>query len=384
MPHLDPATLLMVSCATTFLVGLQFVVTWRQMPARACLGLWGAAHLTGSLGSVMLALRGFIPDWVSIGVGNVAMIAAYGVIWSGVRSFERRRPNVLQAIVGSGGWGLLCLIPSFYESIAMRVAVASLIAGGYCVCGAWEFWRGRSEVLASRRFAVGLLGAYALCYFVRIPAAFLAPLPAGQMPLTSRWVAVLCLAAMLFSIASAFTFIGLVKERAEREQHLAARTDPLTEIANRRAFVEAAGVTLAKRREATLLLFDLDRFKAVNDRFGHEVGDAVLVAFCAIAGSVLPRDAVFGRLGGEEFACLLVGSTPSSARQTAEVVRRTFARMVLPELPDLHLSVSVGVAQATPHCDFDQLLRRADKALYAAKEKGRDRVEVAEAALRAA
>ena len=374
----------MVSCATTFLVGAQFLVTWRQMPGNDALGLWGAAHVVGSCGSVMLALRGIIPDWISIGCGNVAMIAAYGVIWSGVRSFERQAIHLLPAILVSGLWGLFCLIPAFYASIPMRVAVASLIASIYCFGGAWEFWRGRAEMLASRRYAVGLLLAYGFCYFVRIPAAFMAPLPTGQNPLTSRWVAVLCLAAMLFSIASAFTFIGVTKERAEREQRMAARTDPLTGIANRRAFVEAANAALAKRGEAVLLLCDLDRFKAVNDRFGHEVGDAVLVAFCAAASVILPKEAALGRLGGEEFACLLPGATPADAHRTAENLRGAFARITLPDWPDLHLSVSVGLAEATPGCDFDRMLRRADQALYAAKALGRNRVEIAEPSLRAA
>lgn len=384
MPMLDPVTLLFVNCATTALVGMQFIVTWRQMPGSTALGLWGVAHLIGSFGSILLALRNGIPDWISIGVGNVAMVTAYGMIWSGVRSFERRKPHVLPAILVSGIWGLLCLIPAFYGSITTRVAVASLVAGAYCSAGAWEFWRGRAEPLASRRFATGLLGGYALCYFVRIPATILTPLPAGVSPLSSRWVAVLCLAAMMFSIASAFTFIGLAKERAEREQRLAARTDPLTGIANRRAFVEAMQGAIATGGDATLLLFDLDHFKTVNDRFGHEVGDAVLVAFCAVAGSMISSSAVLGRLGGEEFACLLVGANPPAARRTAEEVRRTFGRISLPEIPELRLSVSVGIAQATPGCDFELILRRADRALYMAKEQGRDRVEVADLALQAA
>jgi diguanylate cyclase (GGDEF)-like protein len=384
VPSLDPATLLIVSCATTFLVGLQFLITWRQIPTSHALALWGAAHLVGSFGSIMLALRGHIPDWISIGAGNVAMITAYGVIWSGVRSFERQPPHILPAILVSGIWGLLCLIPSFYASIPMRVAVASLVAGMYCAGGAWEFWRSRAELLPSRRYAIGLLACYAFCYFIRVPATFMAPLPVGQNPLSSRWVAVLCLIAMLFSIASAFTFIGLTKERAEREQRLAAGTDPLTGIANRRAFVEAANALLAKRGEAALLLFDLDRFKAVNDRFGHEVGDAVLVAFCTVAEETLPCGAVFGRLGGEEFVCLLIDADPATARRLAERLRETFARIAMPELPDLRLSVNVGIAQASPGSDFDRMLRHADRALYVAKERGRNRVEVAEPNLRAA
>jgi len=381
---LDPATLLIASCATTTLVGVQFLVSWRQSPDSPCLGLWGFAHLVGSIASVGLAMRGMIPDWASVGLANAAMITAYGLIWSAVRSFERLPIYLPIGAAGGIAWSLLCLNTTFYESIPLRVMFASAVAAAYCFGGAWTFWRKRGEVLASRRVAIGLMTSYGFCYLVRVPAAMLAPLPSKQTPLTSNWVAILCLFAMLFSIASAFTFIALVKERAERKQHAAARTDSLTGIANRRAFVETAEERLPIRVGKALLLFDLDRFKAINDRFGHEVGDAAIVAFCAVAEETLPHRAVFGRLGGEEFGCLLIGTTPAEAVQAAERVRRTFAAIVLPDMPDLRLSVSIGIAQAPPDGDFDALLRRADAALYVAKKSGRDRIELAEYVLRAA
>lgn len=384
MAGLDPATLLIASCATTTLVSAQFLVSWRQCPDAPCLGLWGLAHMVGSIASIGLALRGVIPDWMSIGLANSAMITAYGLIWSAVRSFERLPLHLPVAIAGGVAWALLCLSQTFYDSIALRVSFASAVAAGYCFDGAWRFWRGRSERLASRRYAIGLLALYGACYLVRVPAAFLAPLPDKATPLASTWIAILCLAAMLFSIASAFTFIGLVKERAERTQHVAARTDSLTGIANRRAFVETGEDLLAAPAGKVLLLFDLDRFKAINDRFGHEVGDAVIVAFCAVAEETLPDRAVFGRLGGEEFGCLLIGTTSAQAVRIADRVRRTFSSIVLPEMADLRVSVSIGIAQAAPDGDFDGLLRRADAALYVAKKNGRDRIELAEYVLRAA
>ena len=384
MPGLDPATLLIASCATTFLVCVQFFVSWRQHRESTCLGFWGVAHFVGSLASIGLAMRGHIPNWISIGGANAVMITAYGLIWHGVGLFEGRRRHLGWALGGGIAWVVLCFIPEFYGSIALRVSFASSVAALCCFGGAWDFWRGRGERLASRPFAVGLLVVYGLCYAVRVPAAFLAPLPSPDAAIAAYWVAVLCLAAMLFSIASGFTFIGLVQERAERMQSVAARADSLTGIANRRAFVETADSLLASRPDVGLLLFDLDRFKAINDQFGHEVGDAVIVGFCTVAADTLPGRAVFGRLGGEEFACVLIGATPVSAMRAAERVRRTFAAVTLPELPDLTLSVSVGVALATPDCDFDRLLRRADEALYVAKKGGRDRVEMAEYVLRVA
>jgi diguanylate cyclase (GGDEF)-like protein len=383
--QLDPATLLIVSSATTLLVGTLFLATWRQAPGSRALAVWGAAHLVGSVGSTGLALRGQIPDLFSIGLANAVVLAAYGLIWSGVRSFEGRSTRLAVAMAGAGLWCILCCVPAFYESISLRVLYASAVATAYCGAAAAEIWRGRAERLASRISAGAVLALHGAFYFVRIPTTLLAPPMLGPNPLTSPWVAILCFVTMLFSIASAFTFMALVKERAEREQRIAASTDALTGVRNRRAFAEAAFGALAEQRDGALLLIDLDRFKAVNDHHGHAVGDAVLVGFCAMAASLLPREALLGRLGGEEFACLLPDVSPAEALARAEELRRTFAELFVPELPDLRVSVSIGIAQIRRGTGYEALMRQADAALYAAKNGGRDRVAVANpAAARAA
>ncbi|AYO83797.1 GGDEF domain-containing protein [Methylobacterium brachiatum] len=376
--HLDPATLLIVSSVMTLLVGTLFVLSWRQAPASRALALWGAAHILGAVGSAGLALRGQIPDLVSIALSNAVVLAAYGLIWSGVRSFEGRPIRIGLALAGAAIWCVLCLVPAFYGSMEARIVYASAVAALYSADSARAFWRGRGERLASRVAAVTTLGLHATFYLVRIPSTLLAPPPPKLNPLTSPWVAILCFVTLLFSIALAFTCMALVKERAEREQRLAAATDPLTGIPNRRAFAEAAAAALATRRDVALLLFDLDRFKAVNDVHGHAVGDAVLVGFCTMAASLLPREAVLGRLGGEEFACLLPDVSPAEALARAEELRRTFASLSVSELPDLQVSVSIGIAQARDGVDYEALMRRADAALYVAKHGGRDRVAVAE------
>lgn len=374
--QLDPATLLIVSAATTLLVGALFLASWRQAPESRSLAFWGAAHLVGAVGSAGLALRGQIPDLVSIGVANAIVLAAYGLIWSGVRSFEGLNPRVGWAMAGALVWCALCFVPAFYDSIVLRILYASAAATLYCGAATVEIWRGRDERLASRITAAAVLGLHGLFYCVRIPSTLMAPPRPGLNPLASPWVAILCFVTLLFSIASAFTFMALVKERAERKQRIAASTDALTGVRNRRAFAEAAQAAMTKQGGA-LLLFDLDRFKAVNDVHGHAVGDAVLVGFCAMAASLLPRDAMLGRLGGEEFACLLPDVSPAEALARAEELRRTFAGLSVPELPDLRVSVSIGIAQARDGISFEALMRRADAALYVAKRGGRDRVVVA-------
>ncbi|MEH3119531.1 MAG: GGDEF domain-containing protein [Methylorubrum populi] len=373
--HLDLTTLFMMTVAVTFTVGVLFLLSWSQTRRERSLAIWGVAHLVGSVASSMLALRDQIPDSLSIGLANALMIGVYGMIWSGVRAFERRPPRLGLAVAGGLVWLAACLVPPFFESLATRVILASTLAGLYCAFGARTIWRGRDEPLVSRYPALVLLATYAGLYWIRIPLALAAPLPAS-VSMASPWFAILCFAGTLFSVAIAFVFMALTKERAEREQRQAAETDPLTGIANRRALVARAEEHLAAA-PAALLLFDLDHFKAINDRYGHSVGDAVLAAFCHIAAPLLPNGAVFGRMGGEEFACLLPRCDERAAADVAEGIRTAVAGFAHPDHPDLALRVSIGAAaESQIGGSLDYLLRQADEALYRAKHAGRDRVVI--------
>jgi diguanylate cyclase (GGDEF)-like protein len=381
--RLDITTLLIVTFALTFLVGLLFLLSWRQSRDMPALLVWGIAHLAGSVASAGLALRGQIPDAVSIGLSNTVMIAAYGLIWSGIRSFEGRAFRPVATFAGAALWGVLCLVPAFYEAIGARIVVASTIAAIYTSHGALMLWPRGREPLPSRRPAALLLIVYAACYAIRVPATLLAPPTELRSPLDSAWVTVLCLASMLFTLVVAFLFTALAKERAEHRQRVAALTDPLTGVANRRAFFGRAEALTATGGPLTLVLFDLDHFKAINDSFGHGIGDTVLIAFCEVACTLLPPDALFGRLGGEEFGCLLVAREPKAVVAQVECVRQAFAAIRVADLPDLRLRASAGVACGSG-IRFDVLMRRADAALYAAKRGGRDRIAVADVALKAA
>ncbi|GJE69280.1 GGDEF domain-containing protein [Methylorubrum podarium] len=371
--RLDLPTLFTMTAAVTFTVGVLFLLSWSQSRRERALAVWGVAHVVGSVASLMLALRGQIPDSLSIGLANALMIGAYGLIWSGVRAFEGRRLHLDWALAGGTIWIAACLVPAFFESLPARVGLASTLAGFYCGSGALTIWRGRGEPLVSRYPALLLLATYAALYWLRVPLAFTVPIPAS-VAVASPWFAILCFTGTLFSVAIAFVFMALTKERAEREQRLAAETDSLTGIANRRALVAGAERHLAVA-PAALLLFDLDHFKSINDRFGHSVGDAALAAFCHIAAPLLPPGTVFGRMGGEEFACLLPRFDERAAARVAERVRAGVAGFAHPAYPDLTMSVSVGVAaESQIGGSLDYLLRRADDALYRAKRTGRDRV----------
>ena len=165
-----------------------------------------------------------------------------------------------------------------------------------------------------------------------------------------------------------------------REQ---ARTDDLTKLANRRAFVELGRAALdqAKRynRPLSLVLFDIDHFKRVNDSRGHAAGDEVLRRVAALVASAVRASDTAGRLGGEEFGVLLPETPLAEARLFAERLREGIrAQAITHDGAEMHVSCSFGVAQAGPQTTtLDGLLGAADAALYRAKQSGRDRVEAA-------
>ncbi|TNC42853.1 sensor domain-containing diguanylate cyclase [Rubellimicrobium rubrum] len=170
---------------------------------------------------------------------------------------------------------------------------------------------------------------------------------------------------------------------SKMELRMLARRDALTAALSRRAFEEHMGVVvrnpITSRLPMSLLMIDIDRFKHVNDRFGHPVGDLVLQAVAeAIRSSLRPADRL-GRLGGEEFGILLGDIDPGTAYALAVRITRQVDALSLPALQGQTVSVSCGVAHWQEHGQGDAMswIAAADAALYRAKNSGRNRVEVA-------
>jgi diguanylate cyclase (GGDEF)-like protein len=282
-------------------------------------------------------------------------------------------------------WVGACQIPNFMVSLDARVILSSVIISGYTMVIAFEFWRGRAEPLGSRWPAIVVLGAHSVLFMLRVPFALASPLDGSAVPLwNSGWFAIIALESLLYAIAFAVIVVAMAKERMELKHKKSALSDPLTGIANRRAFFDEALVRLdpanKDQRPLAVLLFDLDRFKRINDRFGHAIGDKVLRLFTEKATANLRPNDLVGRLGGEEFAAMISGVELSTAFMFAEQVRIAFAAAA--RVVDGHrvsATVSAGIALLTAsEADVDSLLARADQALYVAKARGRDRVEIAE------
>ncbi|GAB4398687.1 MAG: hypothetical protein OHK0048_10780 [Rhodoferax sp.] len=170
----------------------------------------------------------------------------------------------------------------------------------------------------------------------------------------------------------------------QRELLRLTRLDGLTQLYNRRTFVELAEQELARARRqrlhTSIVLLDVDWFKRINDTWGHPAGDAVLKHLAAVASASVRSTDLIGRLGGEEFIVLLPATPPVSARILAEKLRVAVAERPLHwQNQRIECSISLGVAGTHPQhaCDFDTLYSQADAALYQAKAQGRNRVVLA-------
>jgi diguanylate cyclase (GGDEF)-like protein len=380
---LDISTLFVVAICVTALLGLFLLFAWMQERVRA-LAWWGAAYLIGGLSVALWSIENLISPPLPPGTASALLFVSCGMIWSAARLFHGRSILWGSMAVGATIWLLACMSPDFVESAVARVILSSLIVSGYTFLTAMELWRERRRHLLQRWPAIFVPILHGTVFLLPIPLASILPSDSGMLSLASGWVAVFVLEVMLYVIGTAFIVLLITKERMVRLHKAAALTDTMTGLFNRRGFIEAANQLMTrqgKRREpVSVLMFDLDHFKSINDSFGHAVGDEALRLFASTISCTMRANDVIARFGGEEFVAILPG-TISEALGAAERVRLAFEAAAL-KLEDgrLGATVSIGVACGQPGTDIEMLIGDADAALYRAKLNGRNRVEQADEA----
>jgi len=379
VPALDLHTVLIIAVGTLAIAGSLLLVSWLQSPYVRALGLWAMFFMGSAIGFALVAARGEIPDIWSILIAGAILAASQGFMWTGIRSFEGRSTFVPLMLAGTLLWLVACQFEAFYGSPTARLTLMSAIVVAYSLMSAGELWRGRHERLMSRWLIIALLLSHALLFLIRIPFGGSVPLPIHVGEARIDWVTFIVFETIFYSFCLAYMFGSMARERVTRWYRRASLTDPLTRVANRRGFVQRSKAlmrrTTLEHQTAALLLFDLDGFKSINDTHGHHVGDQLLNGFCRVAESVVRDNDVFGRLGGEEFGCLIPNASLSDGRDVAERIRGKFSAAAA---NTIGATVSAGVAvSAGPRQDFRRLMMKADEALYRAKASGRNRVECA-------
>ncbi len=226
--------------------------------------------------------------------------------------------------------------------------------------------------------SIGVLSLTAVIISAGLAATAISELPHRGMPLYKAFTMQAVFVALLYILAVTKEQMSASQARAQALAEIAT-TDALTGAHNRRHLTAVLEQHVADaqrtQRAVSVLLFDLDRFKRINDTYGHDAGDEVLRGFVSRISGVLRDADTFGRWGGEEFLVVAPGADAAAAATLAERCRVALRTLLLPSGDAV--TVSVGVATRGADDRWDALVRAADHALYEAKERGRDRVVTA-------
>lgn len=380
---LDIHTMFVADISVTAVLGIMLIFAWLQSRSSEALGWWGTAHLIHCVGLIILVSADVAYSVAAVKFAATLLLGAYGLMWLGVRRFDGRHLHPLIAAAGALIWGVVVAL-EISKTPLHYFMLYSLISGGYALLIAFEFWRGRAEPLVSRWQAIVLLAVCGFGFLSWIPLVGLMPSVYEGPLLPGPWFATVVLVTVLGKVALALIILAMAKERLELRQRVEAMTDALTGLPNRRGFYRQALRRLRDRRlvvhPAAVLMFDLDHFKRINDRFGHGAGDRVLVVFADVLTNSLKATDIVGRVGGEEFAVLLDNADVETAHMVAERVRSAFevdgavigGERVSP-------TVSAGVVAVSPAAySLQEMLGLADLALYQAKASGRNCVRAIE------
>ncbi len=377
MTMLHVPTIYALTVAVMLLHMVMLTFAWVQNRNVRALLCWGLGNGGMGIALGLLYLRGSIPQFLSIDAAYALLILAAGLILRGAQDFAGIRPKSVFVFGGAALWLATCQIPQIYDSVTARTVIVSALLSFYVGAAGYSFFSSRQEPLLSRWPLILLMAFNSVLFAVRIPLAILYPLAQGAATsveaLQSPWFAVASAAVLFFNTAMNFLFLSMVKERAELIQKRSADTDPLTGLLNRRAFLEHAE-RMASAGPIALAMIDLDRFKSINDRFGHETGDDTLRLFAGIVREQAGESCVAaGRMGGEEFA-IVVPSAGARLYDWVETLGKHFASAgKIIRGADTAATFSAGIAEGGDAAVSD-LLRRADQALYVAKSSGRNRV----------
>lgn len=381
MSELDPRTLIFVSGLLGLLCALILFMLRRSFPPTiGGLAYWSAG-LLGMVGaSVLFALTGHIPALFSVVLANALLVAGIMSFYAGFLQFAGRPTRV-------------CLLAGVLAVLTCYVAWFTYVDDYYplralAVTGTNGFLFFACAKVISQTSGATLAGRFAFTVFLGIGTVsalralmllLQVEVPAGVLgtSLSQKFY----LAALAFSVlAITLGAMMMANERLRSALEFIASHDQLTGAQARSAFIETLDKELARSRRngrmPALLMFDLDDFKSVNDRFGHAVGDRVIIDFVHRTKELLRSQDSLGRYGGEEFVALLPETTLEEAGVVAERICSRIASSSSRKLPGY--TVSIGVAcPVQAAIDIDTLLAAADQALYAAKAKGRNRIELA-------
>lgn len=383
--HYDARTAILFSTAVTLAVLAIALLSMRRGAGNSIPGLaaFVVANLLGMCATVLFALGRAIPLAASTNLGNVALLLSAGLYVHAICSFDGKPlPSSFFFTLSFLALVVTYLVYNPFEP-AFTIVVSHAAMSIFTIYCGLQLLHGRARPGFNRTFCAAGFYAVAIVSSLRLLSILSDP-SVAVLPDTPATLALF----IGFSMAQAIFGLGflmMVHERIARSLAHMATHDPLTGARTRGYFMDKARSTVQgarnRRRHVSILIADLDHFKLINDAHGHQAGDRALCGFVKAAQSALREGDFLARYGGEEFVALLPDTTFSEAVAIAERVRAN-AQAHSPQAGfsplSITVTVSIGVA-TTEHGGFDleALIAAADKALYASKANGRNRVTLA-------
>lgn len=385
---MDPLTVFSIATLMMLANGAVLGLLHRDLPPalQPAASSWRISTLLVAGGCVFFAVQRLFPPVFVLPLANGLVMLGCTGYWHALRQFygyPDAKWLLIPTLAATAGMLWFVAVQPDLGARVVIVSVAWLVIMAGCVqvlCAPQQRDAALSRVVLAGIFiAVMAFVAVRLLYVVLVGVN-----PAGSVIDKGSWVnAVTPMVVAVLPVIGTTAFLLLCSERIRRQWEQAASTDYLTGLSNRRTLMTAGERRFANARDKpagmALALIDIDHFKSINDRYGHDVGDLALKHVAAQLVSACREPELPARQGGEEFVVLFEGVDAAHAQAVGERLRRAVAdtpfssgELTLP----LTVSIGVAVRTAADH-DFDQLLRRADEALYAAKAGGRNRVELA-------
>jgi diguanylate cyclase (GGDEF)-like protein len=386
---LDPATIIIMSSLMAGAMSIVLFAAHRSFPSEIQgLRHWAAGLLLLVVAALCYSVRNISPLFgdVIVLAANSVLLWGIGLAMIGTQVFYGQRPQWglfhLVWAAGMVGIGYSLFISADF---VVRVAIFSFLVAIFYCSQLWAIVRHGESHFSTKFFAALILFQTMVVVTRGVLVLFGGEYTDLRRPgyFQSLYLATSNFMVLLLAVG----FMTVTTRRLQTILERRSTLDPLTQVLNRRGFADIYArerALLQRTRDPlTMLSIDLDFFKAINDSHGHLTGDRVLINIAAVVGKVLRTSDHVARFGGEEFVVLLPGTGVERALAVAERIQialRVPCEDIKKGATLPSCTVSIGIAcQLDAEEDLDSLLMRADKALYAAKAGGRDRVEVADA-----
>ena len=379
--HLHTPTLLLVSLMVTVTLGISMGLVARR-ERRDGMVWWSWGMVLVVLVHLLFALRGQISDWLSVVLGNTLLIAVFAFFAEGLSEFQRRAPR-RPLIWGPVALMLLAQVLLLAEPVPRGLLVTLLLGFQVAVMLGLVLAQRQQTAGRGQYFVATGLALILVALLLRVVAFLFGGLQLTEVTASNAAHAFTVLILLLTIILLATGLVLMTKERADALNRTLALQDELTGMPNRRAIHKLLEQQLALARRngqpLALLILDVDHFKQINDRYGHLSGDQALREMAERLDRRLRAQDIAGRWGGEEFIVILPGTGVEGARALAEILRHAAEQAELHALDGraIRFTVSIGLHVLNPGSgnERDDMIAAADRALYLAKQNGRNRVE---------